>query len=163
MSVRRHIAAWLALSAFAVGSASATTIKAVTERPYTQDQMKTLGEYFGYPEHCGHRTYLRTDESYRGGLYLIADLDTPVSAFPQDTKVVLDIIRTSDGKLVTQTLELSKAFGNKGKALYIGLTDKDNRDDKLLAWRITLTDKDGKTIAESHSFLWNLPQEPAKK
>ena len=138
------------------------TIKAVTERPYTQDQLKTLGEYFGYPEHCGRRTYLRTDESYRGGLYLIADLDTPVSAIPADTKVVVDLIRSSDGKTITQTLDLSKAFGYKGTALYVGITDKDNREGKLLAWRITLTDKGGNAIAEKHSFLWTLPPEKAK-
>jgi hypothetical protein len=158
MSVRSRIAFLSALAVITAGNLHGFAIDSVRQRNYTEAQLTTLGEYLGRSEHYGRRTYLRTDQGKRAGLYLIADLDEKLSTLPEDTVVVLDIVRSSDGQYKTFTLSLADAKGSKGKALYLGITNPEDSSEKLLAWKITFQNKKGVVLTEKHSFLWAMPK-----
>jgi hypothetical protein len=163
MSARRRIAALLALSALAVGALMGVSIEGVTSCMFTEGQLTSLGEYLGGNEHYGRRTYLRTDPAKKAGLYLIVDFDTLISKLSPGTVVLVDYFRASDGQLVSLSLPMANAKGSMRKALYIGLTDLQVAEEKLLAWHISLVDKNGMILAERSSFLWKMPDKTDEK
>lgn len=140
------------------GVLDGVNIEAVEPTFLTDKQLTTLGEYFGRPEYCGRRTYLRTIPSQKHGLYLVTDLDMPVSQLPEGAKITVDYIRNSDGVMNTVTLPFSQAKGHMGKALYIGLSEIANPREKLLAWRLTILDSADYPLARYESFLWKMPE-----
>jgi hypothetical protein len=158
MSFRRSIfSIGLALAVFSAGVLHAVAIENVAAIYFSEKQLTTLGEYFGGDEYCGRRTYLRTIPDHKEGLYLLTDLDEKVSRIPHGARVVVDYIRNSDGILRTVDLPLSKAKGYMGKALYIGLSDITNPQEKLLAWRVTILDETDYPLTRYESFLWRMP------
>jgi len=139
------------------GALGAVNIEAVSVSYFNDRQLTTLREYFGGKEYCGRRTYLRTILSQKHGMYLVTDLDTKMSEIPGDAKFVVDYIVNSDGVTRTVTLPVSHAAGYMGKAVYIGLSDISDPEEKLLAWRIAIFDGAGYPMARYESFLWRMP------
>ncbi|MBN1403862.1 MAG: hypothetical protein JW942_05265 [Opitutales bacterium] len=151
----------IALSAAFVAVAAqlgAVTIEKVGTRNFSEEDLTSLREYLGAGEQTGGRCYLRTDPSQKAGRYFIVDTDEPLSSLPADGKVVLELVMAKDGQATTIELALADSIGTKGQVLYLGLTDK-LRDEDILAWRISFRDASNKVLSQSHSFLWEMPEE----
>jgi len=146
-----------ALALTCVRDAAALEFRGVGTRVYDENELTSLGEYFDGQEDTGRRTYHRCDSSRRGGLYLIADLDSPLDSLAPDSVLLLEIVRADDGRQEQLRLPFAEAVGRMGTVLYVGLTDVDRCDLVLLAWRMSVCDASGKVLASTQSFLWEMP------
>jgi hypothetical protein len=147
----------IALSLLSAGALRAVAIEAVAERSFTADDLTTLREYLDGRERTGRRTYYRSDAANRAGLYLITDLDTPLSELPKDATFVLDYVASDDSAVKTLSFPIASGEGNFGKAAYIGLTGPQFDGLRLVAWRLVIADASGNTLAQARSFLWEMP------
>ncbi|MFA5257447.1 MAG: hypothetical protein WC360_04795 [Opitutales bacterium] len=154
-----RIALFAALAAMAAGPLSALTIRQVSTRTYSEEELTSISEITSGRECAGRRTYFRTDPTCKAGRYFIVDLDTPARELQAGCSLVMEIIRGSDGQTELLTLPFSSATGSMGKALFLGLTDEAHSAETVLAWRLTIRDAAGATLAEKHSFLWEMPAE----
>ena len=159
MLLRRSIISIVsALVALLAGALGAVNIEAVAIKHFSDKQLTTLGEYFGGKEYCGRRTYLRIVPTQKRGMYLVTALDTPISDLPKGATITIDYYLNSSGEMQTTTLPFSQAKGHMGKALYFGLSNITNSEEKLLAWRLTINDGAGYPLAHYESFLWRMPE-----
>ncbi|HNX04475.1 MAG TPA: hypothetical protein PKI32_03195 [Opitutales bacterium] len=157
MSFRLRTAFALAFSLLSAGSLRGVVIESVAERSYSEENLTTFREYLDGRERTGRRTYFRSVEDRKAGLYLVADFDTPISELPEGSSLVVDFITSMDDGPRSVSFPVSAGSGIMGKSAYIGLTDPSFAGLRFVAWRLQIVDKSGAPLAESHSFLWEMP------
>jgi len=134
-------------------------IKDVLIRQKEANDFRRISEYLGGDENTGGRIILRTDAEDRGGRYFLLTIAAPEKSIPAESRFVLDYILPGmkQAEQVTFTVPASQ----QTREVLLGMTgDKEPaKDDELLAWRIRILDTSGNTLAEKHSYLWELPEE----
>lgn len=130
-----------------------TGIAYVNERYRTEADVARASEAFYANEHHGDDVVFRTQEKSREGYYFYLQL---VEVPPADGRLILEVVRTEH--LAPERYDFSLKLLPKGwfGELVLGLTGKDggSPDWHPVAWRLSVTDAQGKVIATKQSFLW---------
>ncbi len=124
-----------------------------------------LCDLFGHPKENPTRLALFSNPNEHAGLYFNTTLDTRVSKIPAGTLAQVELLMEGDGQAQTFRFEIPPTQ-NRSKHLYLGITDEPfatlGREGasgprsrlQILAWKVSLLDKDGKVLASSASPLW---------
>lgn len=141
----------------ALGSAQAAELSIVRVFSGWRDaaSFKRISEYFDGKENTGGEAVLRTHPDHRGGYYFLVRVTNPGPARPVTAR--LQIITSADAK--PQAFTFSPQLRTGDTVLHLGLTGSDWTDPKAdpVAWRLDLTDSDGKVLAAEKSYLWEKP------
>lgn len=116
---------------------------------------KRISEYFDGKENTGGETVLRTHAEERSGYYYLLRVRNPGAARP--VKVSIDIITSAEAHLVTHVFPAELKAGDN--VLQLGLTGADWTNPKAnpVAWKLAVTDVDGRVLATEMSYLWEKP------
>ena len=160
----RHSFLFLAAAAFLLLSAGGTRLQAVEilqarAQYYPEKSFKRISEYFTGVENMGRRAITRSRAEDRAGTYIVFKLDEKVAALPADASVQVELIDPADNLPKTFSMALP-ANRSKAREIFAGITGEDWPYDvgtRLLAWKVSLVDAAGGTLAEKGSFLWAMP------
>lgn len=148
------------LLAFAGANAAAYATEVEFVRVWPQwhnaDWFDRIGEYFGRPENDRPEIVTRTHSAERAGFYFLVRVKSgmPLAA----ARFVLEVIRPDSPDPRTFTFPVS--FSSKGGVAELGLTGADwpsGRAAHPVAWKLSLVDAAGRTVASEQSFLWAKP------
>ncbi len=116
---------------------------------------KRISEYFDGKENTGGEAVLRTHPDQRGGYYFLVRVTNPAEA--RSITARLQIITNTDAEPKTFTFSPTLRTGDT--VFHLGLTGPDWPDPKAdpVAWRLDLTDSDGKILVTEKSYLWEKP------
>jgi len=150
---RASFGAALAVLVFTACGTPSTGISYVNERFRSEADVARASEAFYAKEHHGDDVVFRSQEKIREGYYFYLRLDqTP----PADGRLIVEVVREEN--LAPERFDFSLKLGPKGLfgEYVIGLTGKDggSPDWRPVAWRISVTDAQGKVLASKQSFLW---------
>ena len=144
----------LALGSFAF--AADVSLVRVWPQWRNADAFDHVREYFGGSENPGRETVLRSRSEPRAGLYFLVRVQSTESI--PNAVFVIDIIRPDapDARRHIFTAPVPA----KSRVFELGLTGEDwpgGRDVHPVAWKVSLQDGSGKTLASQQSFLWEKP------
>ena len=135
----------------------------VTHKYRPASDFKRPLEYFtGRPEN-GDDVVLPSHPESRDGHWFTFSIGA-LETLPAGAKAVLEAVRSDTPAPVKLTFELPhKPSSALTREYHLGLTGADApaKNARITAWRLTLVDASGHTLASDHRFLWELP--PAGK
>ncbi len=133
-------------------------IKTVNHQFLAADSFQRLSEFFTGKENRGRRLIVRTQEGARAGQYFILTLNQNVRALPKNARLKLEIITSESTQEKEFLLPLPSSIP-RTREIFAGITGSDwpQNEIKILAWRLTVQDDQGKFIADKESFLWKSP------
>ena len=142
----------------AVSPLTAIQIVDAYTRYIEETQQQRIGEFFTGREPVRGFIILRSQKDSRAGQYFIITLDNKARDLPPGTKIELSVITTNSPEPRSYNLVLGET-DSKSRQIYAGLTGSDwsDKNEQPLAWKISIVDTSGQTIAESESFLWRYP------
>ena len=142
----------------AVSQLTALQIEDAYTRYIEETQQQRIGEFFTGREPVQGIIFLRSQKNERAGQYFIITLDKKARDLPPGTKIELRVVTTNSPEPRSYNLLLGQT-DSKSRQIYAGLTGSDwpSQHEQPLAWKISIIDATGKTIAESESFLWRYP------
>lgn len=140
-------------------STAGVEIKYVDHHWVDAVNFKRISEYFTGVENKSGRVIERTDPKERAGYYFIVDLAWhPGVVLPAGTVAELDYVRNDNAIAKHAKFVFSEDTGTLPE-FCLGLTGADwkNKDETIIAYKLTLEDTAGKVLATRQSFLWALP------
>jgi hypothetical protein len=153
----RAIRGCLLLLLIGLSTASAAELTLVRVYSSWRDaaSFKRISEYFDGKENTGGEAVLRTHPDQRAGYYFLVRVTNPGAARPITAR--LEHIGSAADKPVTHTFTTSLKAGDT--VFHLGLTGPDWSDAKAnpVAWKLDLTDPDGRILASAMSYLWEKP------
>jgi hypothetical protein len=119
----------------------------------TADSFTSLREYWGGEPSPATQRALRSQADQRDGYYWLLRTD---SAEPL-TGVTVRLKVTRAGDTTSERHEFTTDLPADSHALHVGLTGSDwsGQDEVPIAWRLTLLDSAGQTLATTQSYLWS--------
>ena len=116
---------------------------------------KRISEYFDGKENTGGLTIFRTQPGERGGYYFLVRTANPGG--PRAVSARLEIITEAAVKPTVHTFPLELKTGET--TVQLGLTGSDWPDAKTspVAWKLDLTEADGRVLVTEKSYLWEKP------
>lgn len=120
---------------------------------------RRLAHYFGAHQPKFRYALYRTDDSCPNGPYFILLLNHSLGDFPEGTSVRLEYYLARQPELQVVEFPLADLSGEcvHSKEIWIGLTDTQHRGlstKDILAWRFQWKDKNGQSIYDYKSFLF---------
>jgi hypothetical protein len=117
---------------------------------------KHFAEYFTGNEVQGDRLVLRSVLEERAGFYFVCAFDdAPVAG----QNIQIEYIPQGSNKVKSYTFEIGQ---NPGlfTDVFAGLTGKDwpGEEVPMMAWKISLLNRQGTLLAEKKSFAWEMPR-----
>lgn len=150
---RASFGAALALLVFTACGTPSPGIAYVNERYRSEADLTRASEAFYAKEHHGDDVVFRSQEKVRAGYYFYLRLDV---APPSDGRLVVEVVREENR--APERFDFSLKLAPKGwfGEYVVGLTGKDGGSSgwRPVAWRISVTDAQGKVLATKQSFLW---------
>lgn len=141
----------------AVASAKAGDLTIVRAYAGWRDaaSFKRISEYFDGKENTGGEAVLRTQPGQRGGYYFLVRVTNPGAA--QTVRAHLQVITDANAKPLDY--HFSPGLNAGDTVFHLGLTGSDWPDATTnpVAWKLDLTDADGKVLATEQSYLWEKP------
>jgi len=133
---------------------SETKISSISEVYWTENDFLRIPEYFTGKEFFGKEVVVRTNKG-RAGLYFVLELNHSLARPPENSSVLIRVIRSDHPEAKRYELELPRKTTERREIL-LGITGGDWNSPKIkpVAWRIELQDKNGKLLAAKQSFLW---------
>ena len=135
-------------------------INSIIPKYMEHEEFLSIKEYLTGKETTKNRLIIRSTEGQRTGLYLILTLNEKTSKLPVDTSIICEVYMP--GKLNPDVFEFPLPKVNKlpnNKSILLGITGDDwpySKDAIPTAWKITLMDSKGNTLAEKSSQVWSL-------
>ncbi len=116
---------------------------------------KRISEYFDGKENTGGLTILRTQPDQRAGYYFLVRTANPGGS--RSVSARLEIITSATAKPVVHTFATELKSGDT--TFQLGITGPDWPDAKTspVAWKLDLTDADGRVLVTEKSYLWEKP------
>ncbi len=116
---------------------------------------KRISEYFSGKENTGGEAVLRTHPAQRGGYYFLVRAANPGAALTATAR--LQVITATAAK--PQEFTFTPALRSGDTVFHLGLTGPDWPDAKAdpVAWKLDLTDAEGRVLATEKSYLWEKP------
>lgn len=144
----------LALSAVPALAADLTIVRVFTGWRDAAS-FKRISEYFDGKENTGGEAVLRTHPEQRAGFYFLVRVTNPGAA--RTVQARLELITSLHAKPVAHTF--APVLGTGDTVFHLGLTGADWTDPKgnPVAWKLELTDADGRLLASEKSYLWEKP------
>jgi hypothetical protein len=150
---RASLGAALAVLVLAACGTPSSGIAYVNERRRSEADVARASEAFYAKEHHGDDVVFRSREKIREGYYFYLRLD---EAPPADGRLILEVVREENR--APERYDFSLKLGPKGwfGEYVVGLTGPDGGGPgwRPVAWRISVTDAQGKALATKESFLW---------
>lgn len=150
---RASFGAALAFLVFTACGTPSPGIAYVNERYRSEADVTRASEAFYAKEHHGDDVVFRSQEKVRAGYYFYLRLDV---APPSDGRLVVEVVREENR--APERFDFSLKLAPKGwfGEYVVGLTGKDGGSSgwRPVAWRISVTDAQGKVLATKQSFLW---------
>jgi hypothetical protein len=130
----------------------------LTEKRRTAADAARIGDTFGSPEEDGVHVSLRSDPAARAGHYYFVRLDIEP---PPGSALVLQVVRKEGAPSERHVFPLVRRTTPPFGEYAVGLTGAHAGPDgwRPVAWRLSLVDASGKTLAARHSFLWGTPDD----
>ncbi len=116
------------------------------------DDFKRLSEYVTDKENTGGNVVVRSDPSFRDGIYLILNIDIGAKV-PAGSVAKLRYYRPDDHGEFVQEWELPEFVGMPTREILLGLTNREPPKN-LTAWHLEVVSPDGERLIERSSFLW---------
>jgi hypothetical protein len=155
--ITRSIRGGLLFLLLGLGVASAGELSLVRVHPGWRDaaSFKRISEYFDGKENTGGELVLRTHPDQRGGYYFLVR-----TANTGDVRAVtarLQVITETNAKAREYTFSPTLKAGDT--VFHLGLTGSDWPDAATtpVAWKLDLTDAEGRVLATTQSYLWGKP------
>lgn len=147
----------LSLAAACFGAtppASSTKIVRVFTGWKDAASFKRISEYFTGRENTGGEIVLRTQPAERAGYYFLVRTD---SASGIAGRFMVEVVLPGASEPQHYVFPASVPAGQK--VFQLGVTGRDWADHRVdaVAWRITLQDSTGATVATQQSYLWKMP------
>ncbi len=132
-------------------------IKNASVRFYDEREFTRLPEFFHGDEVSTSRLIIRTYPEERVGLYILLWLDENIETLPAGSKAELLIFTSESREMETYTFALG-GTPQDTRRIWLGLTGEDwsGENEYPLAWKVTISDPNGQTLAEFKSFLWEM-------
>ncbi len=140
-------------------SSDGVAITHVDQRFIDDLEFRRISEYFTGNENTSGRIIERSDPQQRAGYYFILSLEFhPRTTLPTGTQADLDYIRKNHAEPLHQHFTFSADTGTWNEIL-LGLTGSawPDKDEAVVAWKITLKNAAGNVLADRQSFLWGIP------
>lgn len=163
MTLFRKTASVLAAGILVAHGLAGVSVKSAYSREMGAEDFERISEFFTGQENTSGRLILRSQPDSRDGIYFILLLDTPAASLPAGSVFKGEVIR-SDRSLPLAFEWKVPAQAKSGKEVLLGLTGADWNSEAInaTAWRITLVDANGNSLAEFKSYLWQLPAQASK-
>ena len=128
---------------------SETKISSISEVYWTENDFLRIPEYFTGKEYFGKQVVVRTDKG-RAGLYFVLELNHSLANLPENSSVLIRVIRSDHPEAKRYKLELPRKTTERREIL-LGITGGDWNSPKIkpVAWRIELQDKNGKLLPQA--------------
>lgn len=139
--------------------AQAPKIDDIYLRYQSEWNFRRLANYFGAHQPKFRYALYRTDASCKNGPYFILLLNHSLENFPEGSSVRLEYYIARRPELQVVEFPLAELQGEcaHSKEIWIGLTDSQHRGlstKDILAWRFQWKDKNGQSIYDYKSFLF---------
>jgi hypothetical protein len=130
-----------------------TGIAYVHERYRSEADVARASEAFHAKEHHGDDVVFRTQEKSREGYYFYIHLDRVP---PPDGRLILEVVREENRPPERYDFSLKLLPRGWFGELVVGLTGREAGPPtwRPIAWRLSVTDAQGKALATRTSFLW---------
>ncbi len=154
--MRAAFALAVLVSTFVVARATGVEFIRVWPQWHSAESFDRISEYFGGGENHGRQIVRRTHDDARAGYYFLVRVND--AAALGGARFTVDIIRPDAPEARTFTF-LAEAHAG-ATVFQLGLTGADwpgGEQAHPVAWKLTLTDTAGRTLAEEKSFLWEKP------
>lgn len=117
---------------------------------------KRIAEYFDGKEHNGGEAIVRSHPEARQGFYFFVRTRNPGEL--RQVRARLQVITAANSQAETHEFPL-QLRAKDDTVFHLGLTGPDWPDAKLhpVAWKLELTDPDGRVLATEVSYLWEKP------
>ena len=152
--------ALLLLAAQSMGSfcIAEMEIKSVYHQFLKTEYFQRINEFFTGVENQGRRVIVRTQPDNREGEYFVLSLNQSVRSLPEIAEIKIEIFTSESANKKDYVLTLPPGRA-KTRDIFAGITGGDwpGKEVKILAWRLTIQDADGRSIAKKESFLWKSP------
>ncbi|MCC6414393.1 MAG: hypothetical protein IT582_00575 [Opitutaceae bacterium] len=115
-----------------------------------------ISEYFGGKENTGRQTMLRTQPDARDGFYFLTRVNNTGPA-QAEARFVLEVIAPDSP--TPKVFRFTTALPHGSHVFNLGLTGQDWAGEAVhpVAWRLRLQDSGDREIAQSQSYLWQMP------
>jgi hypothetical protein len=146
------------LFAFLAIAARAAEVEFVRVWPqwHSAESFDRISEYLGNGENQGRQIVRRTHDEPRAGYYFLVRLKD--AAGLSGARFVVDVIRPDGPE--PKSFSFPAAAHAGATVFALGLTGVDwpgGEQAHPVAWRLLLTDANGRLLAEQKSFLWEKP------
>lgn len=133
-------------------------ITLLAEKRRLPEDVGRIDDTFGRPEADGVHVSLRSDPRYRTGHYFFLQLDFDP---PAGSSLVLQVVRREGVSPERHAFPLVRRPVPPLGEYAVGLTGDHSGPDgwRPVAWRLSVVDASGKTLAARHSFLWGTPDD----
>ncbi len=130
-------------------------IKSVYHQFMEARSFQRLSEFFSGKENQGRRLIARTQPDARDGRYFVITLNQSVRSLPENSQIKIEIF-TNESALGKEFILPLPSRAPKTREIFAGVTGGDwpDKGTQILAWRLTLQNAEGNTIAAKESFLW---------
>lgn len=156
--IRRCLSVLLIAALPAAGLAKEGELTLVRIHPGWRDaaSFKRISEYFDGRENTGGELVLRTHPEPRSGYYFLVRVANPGPACNVTAR--LQVVTDADAK--PREFTFTPALKAGDTVFHLGLTGPDWADAKAspVAWKLDLTDANGRVLATDKSYLWEKPQ-----
>ena len=150
----RFVAALLLFALPALTNAGVSIVH-VWPSQRSADSFRRISEYMSGTESSGRQSLLRTKPAEHIGCYFLTRLKAD-TALPGATLVLEVVI---PGNPAVRTFSFPVDIPSGSKVFQIGVTGADwpSPQTRPAAWRVTVRGADGAVLADSPSFLWQVP------
>lgn len=116
-----------------------------------------IKEYLTGSEHLGDRVVIRSQPSSRDGYYFTLILSEELRDLPKGMTITGEFYSKNALDAETYEFQLPSKLPETNE-VFVGLTGEDWPDASAVpaAWRFTIKDANGNTLASEKSFLWSI-------
>lgn len=138
-------------------ASASLNITEIKPRYIEAESFTRITEYLTGAEYQGNRVIIRTDHTQRAGFYFTLVLNQDVRDLPQGTLIEGEFFTPKSKDAQTYSFQLPSQRP-KTKEIFVGLTGEDWPEENAVpaAWRFTIKDANGETLATRQSYLWSL-------
>ena len=136
---------------------SSVEIKEIKPRYIPEENFIRISEYWSGAENKGDRVILRSDPGVREGFYFTLVLDEKVRDLPRGSVITGEFYTPVSPDPQIHDFVLPNKLP-KTREIFVGLTGADWPDSGGVAgaWRFTIKDANGATLARKQSYLWSM-------
>jgi len=137
---------------------SSCEILEIKPRYIPESNFVRIGEFLSGAEKKGNRVILRSKPETRAGFYFTLVLDEKLRSLPRGSVITGEFFTPASKEIQTHDFVLPNNLPKKTREIFVGLTGADWPQSGGVpgAWRFTIRDANGNTLAQRTSYLWSM-------